>query len=66
MLLYTDGVTEAINSANELYSEQRLIDTLGLNHNSPMDLNSHILNDVLKFEDGTEQTDDITILSLSF
>jgi sigma-B regulation protein RsbU (phosphoserine phosphatase) len=66
LLLYTDGVTEAISSANELYGEQRLINTLGLNHNSPMDLNSYILNDVLKFEDGTDQTDDITILSLSF
>jgi sigma-B regulation protein RsbU (phosphoserine phosphatase) len=66
LLLYTDGVTEAINSANELYNEQRLIDILGLNHNSPMDLNSQILKDVLKFEDGTEQTDDITILSLYF
>lgn len=65
LYLYTDGVTEAMNARLELYSEQRLEDTLNKNKNASMKkLLEAVKGDVDKFCGDTEQNDDITMLAI--
>lgn len=60
LLLYTDGVTEAMNPAGELYGEPRLESAL---RNSGELYVSEIRADVNAFVDGAEPSDDITLLA---
>ncbi len=67
IFLYTDGVTEALNPAQELYSEQRLKELFNttLSQDSPLEQQlSQVRDSVSAFADGAEQADDITILML--
>ena len=65
ILAYTDGVTEANNFSGELYSESRLIDRLSTEMGlTTHDLLTQILSDVRVHENGSEQFDDITLLSI--
>jgi sigma-B regulation protein RsbU (phosphoserine phosphatase) len=67
LILYTDGVTEAINNNGELYSEDRLVATLQASGSqSSEDVTSAILDAVEEFEKGTPQTDDITVLAFEY
>ena len=61
---YTDGVTEAMNEKDELYSDERLIKTLDEKKDLSglQDLIRAIKADVDIFANGAEQADDITIL----
>jgi PAS domain-containing protein len=62
LLLYTDGVTDAIG-AGERFGNQRLIDTISaLARQDTDDLAAHLLSAVDAFAVG-EQSDDIAILS---
>lgn len=65
--LYTDGVTEAMNKKNELYSEERLEKEL-IQHkdSSPQEIINGIISSVKEFTKGTEQSDDITMLTLKY
>jgi len=64
--LYTDGVTEAMNSGKELFGEQRLKDALNnYRKASPHDLLHAVKDEVDIFCAGAEQADDIAMLSLS-
>ena len=67
ILAYTDGVTDACNQKNEMYSEERLI-TFMSEHtlNSSLDFLADLQKDVIFFEDGAEPFDDITTLCLRF
>ena len=65
--LYTDGVTEAQNLKQELYGEDRLIDSL----NSAKDLSEesickNVKSDVEAFVGEAEQFDDMTMLCLKY
>ena len=65
LFLYTDGVTEAINAASELYGEDRL--KAALNKGAalqPEDLLAAVKTSMNEFTAGAEQFDDITMLSL--
>jgi serine phosphatase RsbU (regulator of sigma subunit) len=65
ILAYTDGVTEANNMECELYSDQRLEDLLSNNgFSTSKELTEVVISDVHKHENGAEQFDDITILSV--
>jgi len=67
MLLYTDGVTEAMNPALELYGEARLLNrAAALAAADTKDLCARLSEDVHAFADGAEQSDDITLLALRF
>ena len=69
LFVYTDGVTEAANSRNELYGEERLLNTLQKNEAkglSPKELLKFVNDDVEKFVDGASQFDDITMLGMIF
>ena len=67
MLLYTDGVTEAMNKKDELYSDPRLGGLVERSSfESAQQLTEMVMADVVAFEDGNERADDITILALCF
>lgn len=63
--VYTDGVTEALNKKNELFSDPRLLDCM-----NSLDFDNMKLDEVLKFmadeiekfANGADQADDITML----
>ena len=67
MLLYTDGVTEAMNGGAELFEESRLIDALKKSNGSPLnEMLQGIQGDLVNFTAGTPQSDDITMLALQY
>ena len=63
LLLFTDGVTEAMDTADQLYSEARLEEFLKNSDNDPEQLTGEILQAVEQFATGAEQADDITLLA---
>lgn len=66
LLLYTDGIIEAMDDVRNEYGFTRLEDFLYQNTaSSPSDLLNGLIADVNKFSDGAEQIDDISILVLS-
>jgi sigma-B regulation protein RsbU (phosphoserine phosphatase) len=65
LLLYTDGVTEAVNDTQELFGEERLESLpLGLFDTSRAMVEG-IVRAVEEFAEGVEQADDITVLALT-
>ena len=65
LLLYTDGVTEAINSHEEEFGEKRLEETLSkLTQKSCQEIIDGVKAEVSTFAGETEQSDDITLLAL--
>jgi sigma-B regulation protein RsbU (phosphoserine phosphatase) len=62
-VIYTDGVSEAMNPTNELYGIERLRDLIKASTGGQADaLGKVILSDVRKFANGRAQNDDITIM----
>ncbi len=67
IILYTDGVTEAIALDGRFYSEERLVELLNVENNlSPKNLVKDVHRSVWAFAEGAEQADDITLLALRF
>src|SRR5262245_15644516 len=67
LLLYTDGVTEAMNPSETLYSDQRLEQFLRTNRGSaPRQIIGDLIGDVKQFAGGAPQSDDITVLALLY
>ena len=67
LYLYTDGVTKANNSGNELYSEERLLSLLNAQEEvRPETICSVVKADVDAFAGEAEQFDDITMLCLTW
>lgn len=62
LVMYTDGVTEAINTQEELFGEKRLIEIIQNNVHLPAQMILEgILSDVEKFAKDMPQFDDITL-----
>lgn len=67
LLLYTDGVTEAMDPDNNEYGEPRLIERLGRwAHQPAEDVLGALLSDIDGFADGAPQADDITCVYVRF
>jgi sigma-B regulation protein RsbU (phosphoserine phosphatase) len=67
LLLYTDGVTEATNTEDELYGEDRLIRYLNQHpHASAKQVNTLLLEDIHDFVTDAQQSDDITSMFMRF
>ncbi len=67
ILLYTDGVPEATDAAENEYSDERLQRTLEAAGDAPVqDLVSRIVGDVRQFTGSAPQSDDITALALRY
>ena len=62
-VIYTDGVSEAMNPNSDLYGVDRLRELMAASQGGHADeLGKTILADVRKFADGRPQNDDITIM----
>ncbi|HEX3037304.1 MAG TPA: SpoIIE family protein phosphatase [Thermodesulfobacteriota bacterium] len=67
LFLYTDGVTEATDVNENLFSEHRLKRLLGqTNCHNPTELIRGIVGEVKNFSSGMPQSDDITILAIRY
>ncbi len=67
VVLYTDGVTEAQDTAEALYEEHRLISHLGtLGGLEPSEIIARVEAEVAAFVGDAPQFDDITMLTLRF
>ena len=67
MFLYTDGVNEAMNEADEEYSYERLEDYLKENSTGSItDMVNRNLESVKEFAGTAPQSDDITVLALRY
>jgi sigma-B regulation protein RsbU (phosphoserine phosphatase) len=67
LLMYTDGVTEAMNPSEELFGEQLLQVVLeDPKSENPEYLVHSIVQAVEKFENGAERADDITVLCVKY
>ena len=65
LFMYTDGVTEAMNGKEELFSEERLRAELSASSvNSAQGLATAMLEKVMTFSGGVPQADDIAVLVL--
>jgi sigma-B regulation protein RsbU (phosphoserine phosphatase) len=67
VVLYTDGVTEAMDPAQSLYEEQRLVNALSARaFTSVEDAAKATVDDVWRFQAEADQADDITVLTVEF
>jgi sigma-B regulation protein RsbU (phosphoserine phosphatase) len=67
LVIYTDGVTDAMNPAGELLSERRLVGILkGFEGKTAEEEVRHILDGARGFANGAAQSDDITVLALKY
>lgn len=67
LYLYTDGVTEATNADNELYGEERLLQTITAETSGSMrELCAFVKADVDSFVGQATQFDDITMVALKY
>lgn len=69
LVLISDGVTEAQDKAKNLYSRERILthlNTLDPDRSSAESLCRSLYEDVKRFSAGTVQSDDITIMAVSF
>jgi sigma-B regulation protein RsbU (phosphoserine phosphatase) len=65
IVLYTDGVVEAMNKAHEEYGAERFLETLrGHASRSPEEIVEAVNADLRRFTRGIEQHDDITLVVL--
>lgn len=66
-LLYTDGVTEAMNTHDELYGMERLERLVTMNYYlHPRELIACIQKNIAAYTAGAEPSDDITMLALEY
>ena len=67
ILLYTDGITEAQNSSQELYGEERLIDCLkNTSGKSAGETMAMVGEGVAGFVQGHDQFDDMTMMCIEY
>ena len=65
LLVYTDGVTEASNAAQELFGDERLLTAVKTCQNlSAPDFIKQVRTHINAFVAGAEQFDDITMLAV--
>ena len=66
IFLYTDGLTEAENSANEQFMEERMIDVAKDTSHSPQLMIEQMFTAVHQFVGNAEQSDDLTMLAIQY
>ena len=69
IFVYTDGVTEACDSENQLYGDDRLLSVLKKEEPkslSPKEILDFINSDIEDFVSGADQFDDITMMAMFF
>jgi phosphoserine phosphatase RsbU/P len=67
LVVYSDGVTEALNPASEEYGDARLADVTSAHLSAPLDqFLQTIITSVQTFANGASQSDDVTVLVLRY
>lgn len=65
LLLYTDGITEAMNAKRDLFGEERLLKTIReYGHLRVKPFVEKIKDEILAFTEGEPQSDDITLVTI--
>ena len=65
LLIYTDGITEAMNVKKEQFGEKRLIQVIKENYQlTPAELVQKLNESIAQFTSGAEQNDDITVVAI--
>ena len=63
LMIYTDGINEAMNEEDEQYGDQRLIDLLKANHSSTAaQVAERVISDLASYRKSKPQSDDITMV----
>ncbi len=66
-VLFSDGVSEAMNAAEDFYGEERLLMALSASAGTPAaETVATVLADVRAFVAGAKQSDDITVLAARY
>jgi len=66
-VLFSDGVTEAMNRGDDFYGEERLLELLSAAAGAGAeDIVTRVVEDVRNFADGAKQSDDITVLAAQY
>lgn len=67
IFLYTDGITEAVNSTEAIFTEERLQEVLQRAPNAPLpEMVEGVIAAVNEFAQGAAQADDLTVLALRY
>ena len=67
LFVYTDGVPEATNGANELFGTDRMLEALNKDPDAmPDKMLENVMDGINDFVKGEEQFDDITMLALKY
>lgn len=66
ILIYTDGVTEAVNTQNQFFGEKRLLSAVEEGGGDVGQIVKALGKAVLDFSEGAEQFDDYTVLALCY
>ncbi len=67
LLAYTDGVTEARDNANNLFSDKRLAEFMSsCDFESVEEIVHATISEVKRFENEADQFDDMTVLTVQF
>jgi serine phosphatase RsbU (regulator of sigma subunit) len=63
VVLFSDGISEAMNSREELYTDERIAEQLGRSAGKgPAEIGRVLLDDVRRHTAGCEQSDDISLV----
>ena len=63
VIVFTDGVTEAMNAEQEQYGNERILKVLSSGPSDPESLTTRLLDDIGKHVAGYKQSDDLTLVS---
>ena len=67
IVVFSDGVSEAVSATGEEFGEDRIRDTvLAVRHEAPEDIQRGLLQQVREFTRGAMQNDDITALVVTY
>ncbi|HJU15923.1 MAG TPA: SpoIIE family protein phosphatase [Stellaceae bacterium] len=67
LVLYTDGVSEAMDAAGDLFTDERILAALADEFESEVDaILEHLVDSVDRFVDGAPQSDDLTCIVLRY
>ena len=64
VMLFTDGLTEAMNSENALFGRERVAQVIS--GETPQQLLDNMSQSVAGFVRGAEQSDDLTMLAIRY
>jgi len=65
IVMYTDGVTEARNRHRDMYGQDRLLAAVAAAPRQASELLAHVEAELSAFTQGTQQSDDIALLTLT-